>query len=171
MISDVLPQLAAGGVRTVRHILEQPASEDMPAAEVRALLRQSALALDFVRGHCAELSAVFQERGMEPNQLNKAAQASLEALDAIMGLTAGLRDRIRRHADPTAAVAQLEEVGRLEAQANELRRPFAEWAEAASRPLPADFWEKARRAAEEAAPRAEWLRVDGYEDLFGDAKA
>jgi hypothetical protein len=167
MISDLMSEFANSSAQTMRQVLEPTAPGYPPALVVKVLLHELRLVLNFISGYRDYLSGRLADIGIEGTSFRRACETMANALDDFLKHADGLRAVVEQHALHSENTAQLEELERFKAQATNTRRSFTEWLEVLNRPLSADFWEKALAAAAEGGP---YIRVDKYEDLFGDAE-
>ncbi len=159
MTVDLLPELALGTARVAREISPEQASAEL----VDAMLSQTRLLLHITRDDRDALAAELDRKGMDPKALLDASRIALETLDR----TAETRRLLSKL---LAAKEHKEEFQRQEETAAQVRQTFMEWQDAANRAFPPIDRERLQRGVD-AAARGELVRVETYEDLFGESSS
>lgn len=151
MLTDVLPQLAMSGAQTMRRVLNRRAGEALPDPDLKGLLRQLRLNLDFITDFRDDLSEAFRKAGSEATSLRRTCTQLAETLDVFLSEFPDLRALLARRPDDAERSEQLADLARQEARARDARRSFGDWLELLNRPFPAVDEERLRRGTAEAA--------------------
>jgi hypothetical protein len=171
MTTDVLPDILGPAVAdSVRRAAAEPANGDFEARNLAFWARHCKYMLQESRAVEAEVKALVNE-GVEAGLLRRRCESALESIGQGLDAAASILHLAIR-VPPTKQSASVverstETVEKVRQGLLEIRAVHLGYLEVLNRPLPADFWEKALAAAAEGGP---FIRVDKFEDLFGDAK-
>jgi hypothetical protein len=156
MTIALLPELAQGTARLARELSPEQASAEL----LDAMLGQTRLLLQIIRDERDALAAELDRKGMDPNVLLERCRLALETLDRTA-------ETLRLLAKFLGGTERRDDIQRQEETAGQMRREFADWQEAASRPFPPIDRERLQKGMD-AAARGDFVRVETYEDLFGE---
>jgi hypothetical protein len=171
MINDVLPNILAPAVAdSLRRAAVELANGAVEPRSLALLARHCEYMLQESRAVEVEVKELVSE-GVEAGLLRRRCESALEsigqALDAATHILQ-LGGRVAPTKQSVLVVARsTESIEKVRQGLLEIRAVYLGYMEVLNRPLPADFWEKAMAAAAEGGP---YIRVDKFEDLFGDAK-
>ncbi len=171
MTTDILPDILARAITdSVKRAGADTPDSAVEARNLAVLARHCEYMLQEARVVEAEVKELVKHV-VEAGFLRRRCEAKLESINQDLnaaGDVLQLADRVAssKQSDPGVALST-QIVGKVRQELLKIQEVFLGYMEVLNRPLPADFWEKASAAAASGGP---YIRVDKYEDLFGDAK-
>jgi hypothetical protein len=161
-VIDLMPEFSTTSAAAMRRVMHQPGERE-PAAVIERL-RGSGLILNLIDVHRDFLADVLADTGIEGARFAAVCREEFATLEAFLASVPHLRDAVQAAFGEPELRRRLEEVSRQERKAQDARAAFTAWLALVQPPGP-DFWEKAAAAAAKGGP---FVRVEKYEDLFGE---
>lgn len=165
MTTDVLPELASGSADVLRQAVKGGGPE-WTHLDLEGLVAHSRHVIRQMKAF-RDSTAALLDRGTEATSLRAACVRVAPSLDAFLESLTAVTAFLEAQTQCAEQRDWLTALQNDHSEGEAIRRTLAEWLEVLDRPLPANFWNRATAAAE-AAKGGLFVRVEKYEDLFGE---